>query len=305
MENIKCNNEGVSSFRIENKGEKSFSLISQSLYNISFYDNYGFITKNIQLNVKINGIMSDNKARCNFYSYSRKDIIFELTLYCDMYEIDMENNDRITFEECNEYKMKTPDGIELKMEGLDKLYFIYNDQRTINIYTTQENNDKENCNEFGYYFNLSYYTNFQMENSDELVLYSINNLTNPINNETIEGNCSFIKKSNYNNYDNYYDNYYDPNQYYLSCHIYSYLFDVSSLEINKKYLDKKDNSLPDIYIWPTSNEQREICFSKKTTCAKSIIFTINEVKDKECLDGTYIFKIIGTLSKNVGNKINL
>ena len=45
-------------------------------------------------------------------------------------------------------------------------------------------------------------------------------------------------------------------------------------------------------------------FIKSITCVKSTIFTINEIKNKKCLDGTYVFTMIGTLSKNVDNNIN-
>ena len=136
-----------------------------------------------------------------------------------------------------------------------------------------------------------------MENINEITQYSINNLINPINNEMIEGNCSFIIKYYDNNYEN---NYYGPDQYILSCHIYSNLINVPYLEMNDQFLAKNNNSLPDMSI-RTGYYKPRIYIGKTITCAKRTIFTINEVKDKKCLDGTYTFKIIGTLS----NPINI
>jgi hypothetical protein len=126
-------------------------------------------------------------------------------------------------------------------------------------------------------------------------------LINPINNEIIEGNCSFIKNNDYDSYDYYYDN----RPYYFSCHIFSNLFEVRNLEIHHNYLDKKNNSLPDINIRTYNYDKAKIYLPSSLICAKSSIFTINEIRDKNCFDGTYVFKMIGTLSKRVEYSFNI
>ena len=304
LENIKCdNNDRLIFYDFNNINLKSFRIISYSLYDFDFYDNNGRITDYLLLNVKINGIMAEEKAICSISSLSHyNSIIIDINLYCEMNGINIEFNDIITLEECDETIIKTLDGIELKIEGLDKFYYISkyesSKDKAISIYyNNDKNKDGEFCNQYGFFFNLTYYLDNPLENNDDITQYSINNLINPINNEIIEGNCSFIKNDDY-----YY------NKYNLFCQIYSDLLGVPYLIINNNYLDKENNNLPNITISPyssyTSVNQPIINFEHSLSCAKKIIFTINEIKDKNCIDGTYIFKMYGTLSKYIEYNIN-
>ena len=237
LENIKCdNNDRLIFYDFNNINLKSFRIISYSLYDFDFYDNNGQITDYLLLNVKINGIMAKEKAICSISFINHYNSIIQIDLYCEIYAINIEFNDIITLEECDETIIKTLDDIELKIEGLDKFYYKYqsSEDKTISIYYNIYNNkDGEYCNQNGFFFNLTYYLDNPLENNDNIIQYSINNLINPINNEIIEGNCSFIKN----------DDYYYYNQYNLFCQIYSDLLGVPYLIINNSYLDKKNKCL--------------------------------------------------------------
>ena len=309
FENIKCdNNEKITFYEFGHYGDRDFSLIGYSSYVFDFYDNNGFKTEYLKLNVKINGILAENKATCTFpYIYNEGLIKFDI--FCEIYDINITNNDIISFEECNETKIKTLDYIELKIEGLDKLYYIYKESykskedTTISIFSSNDPKDIQYCNEHGYFFILTYDINLPIENEDILSQYSINSLINPINNEIIKGNCAFLANDDYYyNSENNYENIYNK-KYYLSCGIFSDLIDVPYLLINNNYLDKTNNDLPNIKIFSSSNKPN-INLGHSLSCAKNIIFTINVINDKKCLDGTYIFKMYGTLSKKIENNIN-
>ena len=68
--------------------------------------------------------MAENKARCYYNYYSKLSNMYDVNLYCDMYDINMAFNDTITIEQFNK-TIKTVDGLVVQMEVLDKFYLQY------------------------------------------------------------------------------------------------------------------------------------------------------------------------------------
>ena len=297
LDNIKCNNDEKIYIKENYLGHNFFHIGGYSLYNFTFYDDNGNNINEMGMLMKKNGIISGNVAICrDLYIYKYFNL-FIFSINCEIYYNNITYGDKISFEVHNNV-IKAQNGIELKIEGLQKLNYKYDYISNENYIEIFKSYNQGYCTEYGYFFNVSYYYNnliYNYKDNDILYKYSIKNFINPINNETIEGECSFI---------NYYyeENYYKYNRY-LNCLINSSLIDIPYFIINNNYLDKNNNSLPNIYIYSNYDKPR-IEFSKSFSCDKTIIFTINEIKDKNCLDGTYTFKMIGTLSNNKVNIIN-
>ena len=129
----------------------------------------------------------------------------------------------------------------------------------------------------------------------EISQYSIKNLVNPLDNQPINGKCTF--KNDYQYIYEYNYNY----EHNLFCEIKSSLINVPYLLINNNILEKENNDLPDIYIHLQENGKFKIDFEKPIFCAKNIIFSIHKIKEGKCFDGTYSFILIGRLSETKYN----
>ena len=286
--NIKCNNNEEKIY-IDSSylGKSDLNINGFSLYDFSFYDNDGNKLNKLPLFMVKNGIINENVVNCKF-SY-RNYYLFKFSFHCNIYYDNITFGDIVSFGVSN-ITIKANNGIVLKIEGLEGITYKYNYYKDyIAIY---KNYRKGYCTEDGYFFELNYYKNNYI---NDLTQYNIKNLINPINNELIEGECQFENDNNNYNYYNYY--------YNLTCKINSPLINISYINLNNTFLDKINNSFSNIYIYSEYDKPR-IEFEYSFSCDKSNIFTINEIKEKNCLDGTYAFKIIGTLSRIYDNIFN-
>ena len=294
VENIKFNGNYSIYFSEENYNNKyynfydyynglSFQFIIHSIYNFSFFNENEEKSENIIFNIKINNNKSEDSVLfCEHpYLYKNRDIYYVYGISCHsnsndgyMNKLKLNGGDLITFEESN-YKIKNTDNKELKIYGLNKLSYkhLYDNSIGFNLLSNLF------CNEEGFTFKLEYYM-YSYSYNENMTKYMINNFIDPTTYETINGTCKF----NYN-----------INTYYqeLSCLIKSPLIDINSIYFNNTYLDKEDNFLPSIKII-----QDSINFDDPIFCAKNLVFTINKIKEADCVDNTYQFKLIGTLSNN-------
>ena len=260
----------------------SFNIFIYTIYNFSFYNENEENSDNIIFNIKINNNKSeDNKLVCQHpYLYRRRNS-YLYYMYCQSKSnIEYYNNlklnfgDIITFEESN-YKIKNINNKELKIFGLNNLSYKH-------LYDSYISFDSREsfCKEEGFTFKLNYYMDSDPYN-ENMTKYMINNFIDPTTNEIINGTCKF--NINFNTYYNK-----------LSCIIKSPLIDINNIYFNNTLLDKEDKSLPDIKI-----RKDYIDFDDPIFCAKNLVFTINKIKEADCVDNTYQFKLIGTLSKEV------
>ena len=139
------------------------------------------------------------------------------------------------------------------------------------------------CHDEGLTFILEYDSDFNPYNVN-ISKYMINKFIDPTTNEPINGACNF--------------NNIGLNNRQASCTIKSPLIDINYIYFNNTYLDKEDNSLPTIKI-----NQDYIDFDDTIFCAKNLVFSIIKIIEADCIDNTYQFKLIGTLSKEI-KKIN-
>ena len=261
----------------------SFEFYIYSIYNFSFYNENEEKSDSILFNIKINNIKSeDSELVCDYtYLYKNRDIFYVYIIYChSLLDDEYRNNlvlnigDSITFEE-SKYKIKNTNNKELKIYGLNKLSYNYLYYNYINFSSISE----LFCNDEGFMFKLEYLM-YYFSNNEDMTKYIVNNFIDPTTYEIINGTCRF------NNNNTYYQE--------LSCLIKSPLIDINSIDFNNTYLDKVNNSLPDIKIF-----QDSIDFQNSIFCAKNLVFTINKIKEADCIDNTYQFKLIGTLSKEI------
>ena len=259
-------------YKINYFGKNSASIYGYSLYSFNFYID-GKKVNEIKFIIYINDEKSDNYLICTKGEYNNyNQIILKFKFYCEIYYSNsiINYDDIITFQEFKKdnFTIKDIKGNILKIEGVIRLYNDYD----------------EECTENGYNFILWYnIINYYYIEKNILSHYSIKNLINPINNKPINGTCYFIK-----------------NEQKMKCEINSFLIDISYILINNNFLEKDNNSLPDIYIDSEYRKPR-IYFKKPIFCAKNITFTIHKIKEGKCLDGTYSFLLIGILSNTKGN----
>ena len=255
----------------------SFRLNIYSIYNFSFYDENEENSDSIIFNIKINKIKSeDNQLFCRHpYSYKHKFYVYDI--YCESYELILKTSDFITFEESN-YKIKNKNNKVLKVLGLNNISYKHDYSHIISFNL----NSQFFCNDEGFTFNLSYYMYSYF--NENISNYMISNFIDPSTNETINGTCKF----------NYNIGPFNSYNQELSCIVKSPLIDINSIYFRNTCLDKKNNSLPTIKI-----EKDYIDFHNSIFCAKNVVFTINKIKEADCVDNTYQFKLIGTLSKEI------
>ena len=262
----------------------SFQFFIYSIYNFSFFNENEEKSDSIAFNIKINNDKSeDSQLFCDHpYLYKNRSIYYIYGISCYsksngeyMNKLILNKGDFVTFEESN-YKIKNMDNKELKIYGLNILSYKHLYDNSIGF------NSQNNlfCNNEGFAFKLDYYMHSYSSN-ENMTKYMINNFKDPTTYETINGTCKFN-----NNINTYYQE--------LSCLIKSPLIDINSIYFNNTYLDRENNSLPSIKIL-----QDFIDFEDPIFCAKNLVFAINKIKEADCVDNTYQFKLIGTLSKEV------
>jgi len=254
-----------------------------SIYKLNWW-NLG----DIKFNIKINNNKSEaHKLSCNGH-LDRSNFYYYLYYFnCELISDNEFNSDinlilnfgdSIAFEESND-KIRDINNKELRIHGLNNLSSKHLYDKYINFSLDSH----LFCNDEGFVFNLSYDSYY--DHYDEyMTRYMINNFLDPTTNETINGTCKF-NNFNVKSYDQK-----------LTCIINSPLIDINSIYFNNSYLHKENNSLPIIKITHDS-----IHFSKPIFCARNLVFNISKIKEADCVDNTYQFKLIGTLSKEIKN----
>jgi len=252
----------------------TFPIHIYSIYDFSFYNENENISKIIIFNIKINNNISDTKLICeHFNSYEHDPYIY--SIFCSSNYLKLNIGDSVTYEKSN-YKIKDINNKELTIYGLNNLSYKHLYDNYIYVFSRP---DHLSCSDEGFKFELDSYMSYFNENISK---YMINNFIDPTKNETINGTCKF--DNNINLYD-----------LKLSCIIKSPLIDINYINFNNAYLDKEDNSLENIKI----KSEDSIDFYKSIFCAKNLVFIINKIKEADCVDNTYQFKLIGTLSKEI------